>query len=486
MKFYFDSKLPAELRIIPLVTLLIFLLDTFSFGILCPGTLFAQTSDSLGFRSRSNVRSVSPQMPSVQQTYPAFGKIVGRAEEALDKVNHTQTLYYGSGVYVAELNDFGIVLTNWHVVSDAKGSILVKFPNYESDGVVILADQVWDLAAIVIRKPPFLPVPISLEVPQIDERLWVGGYGQYPELNGFKFQPAKVTRYMVLATQHGLPAETLALDAGVRQGDSGGPILNRYGELSGLIWGSDGKVTMGTFSLRLQAFLTQAQFQLFNQPELGTDFVKLSMKQYPPKMIQMAATTAQTALQACGIFPISSKPVYVLRQAHTAGGRASGAIPHTSAEEAFGDMPPYPPIESPTLIAQRSVIGRDHPEVYPASMLKTGPSGTGAAKSGDRATVGTAKSKGMPLHNVSLTTSSGEAAAPSSSAADTSKTADMSDNSIALPPESAKTTGNGNNNTSSENQGTFSLSDVRIIVVILILFFFFFNAVRLLAIAHEK
>lgn len=475
-----------------MVVLILILSDPFSFGIRYPGNACAQTGNRSDFRSRPAVRSVSPQIPGIQQKYPAFAKIIGHAEKDTGQLNHPLAVFYGSGVYVAELNEYGIVITNWHVVADAKASILVKFPNFESDGVVILADDVWDLAAIVIRKPPFLPVPISLEVPQIGEELWVGGYGQYPGLNGFKMQSARVSRYMVLGTREGLPAETLALDSGVRQGDSGGPIMNRYGELSGLLWGSDSKVTMGTFSLRLQAFLTQAQFQLFNQPAMGDSFVKRSMEQYPPKKIRMAATPAQTALQACGIFPISSKPVYTTREETASSeNRTNTSIPFTSAEDSMRSMPPYPPVESPTLIAQRGVIGRDHPEVYPASMLRENDPVSTASKSNEQrpdsaSAKSSAKSKGVTLQNVSLTTgnkSTGPAPSNTKGNAHTSTSS-----SVALPSdtEAGNLSEEPAKDSDKESKFVFSIGDTRIICVVIILFFLFFNAVRLLAIAHEK
>ena len=47
-----------------------------------------------------------------------------------------------------------LVLTNWHVVSDAKGTIEVVFPDgFRSAAKVISTDRTWDLAALAIWKP---------------------------------------------------------------------------------------------------------------------------------------------------------------------------------------------------------------------------------------------------------------------------------------------------------------------------------------------
>jgi len=46
------------------------------------------------------------------------------------------------------------VITNWHVVRDARGPITVLFPSGFRSGASILAtDEAWDLAALAIWRP---------------------------------------------------------------------------------------------------------------------------------------------------------------------------------------------------------------------------------------------------------------------------------------------------------------------------------------------
>ncbi|MDO5581642.1 MAG: serine protease [Planctomycetia bacterium] len=425
----------------------------------------------------------------IQSEYPAIAKIVGRGTVSHNekKLQDTQSVYYGSGVYVAELNDLGIVITNWHVVCDSVSSIEVKFPSFSSEGRVLLADEVWDLAAIVIRKPPFVPIPISLEVPQPNDELWVAGYGQSSGLEDFRMSSGKVLRYMILGVRENLPAETIALGVGVRQGDSGGPVLNQYGELAGILWGSNGKETMSTFCLRLQAFLTQAQFQLINT-NLASDQIFEQFRIGSGKKISKASTPAQTALQASGIYPISSVPVYLTGKKVSSSRNPlnGGTIP--SMKGIPMRHPPYPPIESPTLLAQRQVIQRESPEVYPedAPYIKRGKNENILASAENiqteeslfRNPSGNPRNSGSnPLKK---DTSNGQNIPIPQMAKNTTTSLDSSGDS----PEK-----------SSENKETKELpglgflgtkSNIQMIIVVCMILFLFFNSVRFLCIAREK
>lgn len=340
----------------------------------------------------------------VQHPYSAIAKIIGHGDRVQTNAGQSQAVYYGSGVYAAESGELGIVLTNWHVVCSSEGLLDIRFPTFRSPGAVILADDVWDIAAVVVHKPPFVPVPISLEVPQIGDELWVGGYGSAPGLEEFQLSSGPVLSYSIIDysafawLKEPLPGETLMVGTAVRFGDSGGPILNRYGELAGLLWGSDGNLTMGSFCLRIQAFLTQAQFQLAHRPSNAQQFFTEALQNGTIKKISIASTPAQQALKRSGVFPISSVPVYTpprnsrvyrdppkyykpattsdIQSEEDKGRPEMSPSPdfirkrdaYLAAHRNGYTLPPYPPIESPTLLAQRHTIGRDHPEVYPDGM----------------------------------------------------------------------------------------------------------------------
>ena len=158
--------------------------------------LLVATSSSEGAGSTEKARTKSVALEQlalnedgVQTRYPSVAKIVGKSRpkhgEARPKNGEeegvvTVPLYYGSGFYAAQYASWGIVLTNWHVVSEVDSSIDVVFPSGTYPGRVVLLDDLWDLAAIIIPKPQdLIPLPISRQMPKKgkNERLWTAGYG---------------------------------------------------------------------------------------------------------------------------------------------------------------------------------------------------------------------------------------------------------------------------------------------------------------------
>ncbi|MEN6405645.1 MAG: serine protease [Thermoguttaceae bacterium] len=158
---------------------------------------------------------------------------------------------YGSGTLVAVNESSGLVLTNWHVVRDAVGPILVYFPDgFRSGAYLLRTDRDWDLAALAIRRPNVVPVPLANEAPQPGELVSIAGYGggSYRTLSG------QVTQYV--SPGNNQPFEMIELGAPARNGDSGGPIFNSRGELAGTLFGSAFGRTTGSYCGRLRWFLT--------------------------------------------------------------------------------------------------------------------------------------------------------------------------------------------------------------------------------------
>ncbi len=378
----------------------------------------------------------------VQTRYPAVAKIVGRdAPQAKEDGSQTIPLYYGTGTLVAEVGEWGIVLSNWHVVSEARDSIVVKFPTFSSPARVILRDEVWDLAALLVRKPPRVaPIPISQEVPGVGDALWVAGYGKSAGLTEFQIQGGRVQNYALLVTtddeskepstaegaasgagkssatfaqdgrfgqnKRGLASgassalsatpddafyyETLAVDKGVREGDSGGPIFNRYGELAGVLWGSNGESTMGTYCIRAQFFLTQAIGRLatleatrrLERPDAPSDELLTWRAEDGVPDATGTEVWARTALEASGVHPIAQRPAYVAADGRetpenllrldvdSALKRVRTAL--TVAENSTTTaLPPSPPVFSPTFVSQQRLQNSVRPEVAEADFWTT-------------------------------------------------------------------------------------------------------------------
>jgi hypothetical protein len=145
---------------------------------------------------------------------------------------------------------FGLVVSNWHVVRDAAGQITVEFPDgFKSPAEVVKTDKDWDLAALSIYRPKVSPIPVTAVAPQPGETLTIGGYGS----GDWRMASGRCTQY--LAPGVDFPHEMVELATQARQGDSGGPILNQRGELAGVLFGSGPGYTSGSYGGRVLQFL---------------------------------------------------------------------------------------------------------------------------------------------------------------------------------------------------------------------------------------
>jgi hypothetical protein len=203
----------------------------------------------------------------IEQPNPAVARII---------VPDAEGSSAGSGSLVAVNEHFGLVVTNWHVVRNARGPIWVVFPSgFQSTATLVKADQDWDLAALLIFKPNVMPLAVSTQAPQLGERLTIAGHGSgwYQSAAGqcIKYYSPDESRF---------PKEWMEISTPARQGDSGGPIFNERGEIAGVLWGSDSNITMGSYCGRLRQFLAP----------LGRDFERL-----PPPAHALAKPLKPTA-----------------------------------------------------------------------------------------------------------------------------------------------------------------------------------------------
>lgn len=363
----------------------------------------------------------------VQTRYPAVAKIVGRAESTITEDSYaTVPLYYGTGEYVAQYGTWGIVLTNWHVVSESNKTIEARFPSGKYPARAILRDEKWDLAALIIPKPEnILPLPISLNVPYFNDRLWVGGYGPTEGLDDFVLRGGRLENYVsldlpsdvktnggALAKGGGVLYETEMIDVGVRSGDSGGPVFNEYGELAGCLWGSDKKSSMGTNGPRLALFVMEAiqeasklrARKILDAEATGENpDVVLTLGQAPNLCSKSNAKLASYAEEdafaivkqlmdddlsgVCRdeyagfdvrgidarLYPVSTEPLYVSGNGVDTPEslRRLGAIKTSHVADVAKEywrrnpdgLPPSPPIYSPSYLGLQVIMGCDFPEL---------------------------------------------------------------------------------------------------------------------------
>ncbi|MDR2346462.1 MAG: serine protease [Planctomycetaceae bacterium] len=194
------------------------------------------------------------------QPFPNIARLV-----AFDKKGQS----FGSCSYIGSAGDYGVIISNWHVICESDGLVHVHFPSgFSSFGAIIQFDRKWDLAVIVISKPPLSipPLPIMQTAPRPGEPLWIAGYGA----GSYRIASGYCVEYLAPEIPRNGTApsyEIIKLSTTARQGDSGGPILNKNGELAGVLFGSDMVTsTAGSHCVRVKWFLKQVNPIIANLP----------------------------------------------------------------------------------------------------------------------------------------------------------------------------------------------------------------------------
>ncbi len=178
---------------------------------------------------------------SSRTAHPAVARIIA---------SETDGTSHGSGTLVAVTDQYGLVVTNWHVIRGAVGPVLVQFPDgFQSAARVAKWDRDWDLAALIIWKPQAQPVSLSRQVPRPGELLTIAGYGS----GNYRAATGRCTQYVAPASN--LPYEMIEISAEARNGDSGGPIFNEHGQLAGVLFGATQGTTAGSHCQRVGQFL---------------------------------------------------------------------------------------------------------------------------------------------------------------------------------------------------------------------------------------
>ncbi len=171
---------------------------------------------------------------------------------------------FGSGSLVAVNDAYGLIITNYHVVRDLTGTMMVVFPDgFYSPARVIRVERDWDLAALAIWRPKTSPIPLASQAPQPGDPLSIAGYGS----GEYRVASGQCTQY--LSPGGNLPFELVELSTEARNGDSGGPIMNNRGELAGVLFGSASGRTTGSYCGRVRWFLDAALVDFRSIPVEG-------------------------------------------------------------------------------------------------------------------------------------------------------------------------------------------------------------------------
>ena len=181
--------------------------------------------------------SATPPPPYSQLVYQIVQPSLVLIEAKSQKADGTDDTSLGSGVIVDQNGD---ILTSLHVVTGTTDIQVFFADGSQSVAQVITSTASIDIAVLQPAQPPSVVVPAVLGNPNAmrvgDEAYVVGNpFGLYGSMSagvisGFNrsFKPTNSD-----ATLEGL----IQFDAAVNPGNSGGPLLNRYGQVVGIVAG---------------------------------------------------------------------------------------------------------------------------------------------------------------------------------------------------------------------------------------------------------
>ena len=139
------------------------------------------------------------------------------------------------------ISDDGYLITNDHVVRGVH-KVRVKTKDKFFDAKVVKTDQKLDLALLKIEGNSFTPLTLAgTKEPELGADVFTIGFPN-PDYQGFeaKYTDGKISS---LAGLHDDPSR-FQISVPVQPGNSGGPLLNRYGAVNGVVVGRLDDVTM--------------------------------------------------------------------------------------------------------------------------------------------------------------------------------------------------------------------------------------------------
>lgn len=175
---------------------------------------------------------LSKEPVSITQGAQYSNPAKGRFKSINDSVVLLQKAGHGSGFYISSE---GHILTNAHVVGNADRMRIVTSRKAEKlIADVLRIDRKRDVALLKLQKlpnnRPVKPLPISLRKPAIGDDAYVVGAPSYTRLQD------TVTKGIISA--HRFDRKTkqpiIQADADVHGGNSGGPLLDEYGNVIGI------------------------------------------------------------------------------------------------------------------------------------------------------------------------------------------------------------------------------------------------------------
>jgi S1-C subfamily serine protease len=194
----------------------------------------SQLHEALGPLGPAAITAVDPPdaglatSPIVETVRPSVVKIRGTAQGC-------QKVLEGTGFVVADRR----VMSNAHVVAGSD-SVTVESDGTEYDAIVVSYDPDADISILEVPDLPAAPLPFVTDAAASGTDVLVLGY---PGGGDFVATPARIREIIELNgpdIYHSktVTREVYTIRGTVRQGNSGGPLINRAGQVLGVIFGA--------------------------------------------------------------------------------------------------------------------------------------------------------------------------------------------------------------------------------------------------------
>jgi S1-C subfamily serine protease len=212
------------------------LLALILYNIIFPGP-HQLTEREINDKVAQAIASATPLPAFSERVYQVIQPSLVLIETKIPSEDNKDNGSLGSGVVI---DDRGDILTSLHVVVDASEIRVTFADGFQSSAQIINRQPENDIAVLSVDQQPTLLVPAVLGNPNAlqvgDEAYAVGNpFGLYSSMSagiisGFNrsFEPQNTTLKL-----HGL----IQIDAAVNPGNSGGPLLNRNGQVIGIVTG---------------------------------------------------------------------------------------------------------------------------------------------------------------------------------------------------------------------------------------------------------
>ncbi len=179
--------------------------------------------------------SATPPPPFSERVYEIIQPSLVLIQAQVPDTNGKEENGVGSGVVI---DDSGDILTSLHVVANADSIQLTFADGTESDAQVTVKQPENDIAVLRASNPPAQLVPATLGNPKAmrigDEAFVVGNpFGLYGSMSAGVI--SGFNRSFQLPNSNQRLKGLIQVDAAVNPGNSGGPLVNRNGEVIGIV-----------------------------------------------------------------------------------------------------------------------------------------------------------------------------------------------------------------------------------------------------------